>query len=77
MAYRKRIKYTDSQVINEGILFLRTEGGVPALAGLLNMPKSTVYYHINKRLSWIDEKLWLDVRARVDWNKHNKRRTQQ
>ena len=72
--YKKRIKYTDSQVINEGILFLRTEGGVPALAELLNMPKSTLYYHINKRLSWINHNLWRDVRARVEWNKHNKRR---
>lgn len=74
MAYYKRMKYTNSQVVNEGILFLRTDGGVPALAELLNMPKSTVYYHINKRLSWIDRGLWLDVRARVDWNKHNKKR---
>lgn len=74
MAYYKRMKYTNQQVIQEGILFLKTEGGVPALAGLLNMPKSTVYYHVNKRLSWIDRGLWLEVRARVDWNKHNKQR---
>lgn len=73
MAYYKR-KYTNRQVVQEGILFLKTDGGVPALAELLNMPKSTVYYHINKRLSWIDRGLWLDVRARIDWNKHNKKR---
>lgn len=72
--YRKRVKYTDSQVVHEGILFLRTDGGVPALSELLNIPKSTLYYHVNKRLSWIDPNLWMDVRARVDWNKHNKRR---
>ena len=72
--YRKRIKYTDSQVVETGILFLRTDGGVPAVAELLHRPKSTVYYHVNKRLSWIDYNLWLDVRARVDYNKHNKRR---
>ena len=72
--YRKRIKYTDKQVIDEGILFLKTDGGVPALAELLNMPKSTVYYHVNKRLFWIDCNLWLEVRDRVRWNKHNKKR---
>lgn len=74
MAYFRKRKYTDSQVVNEGILFLRTDGGVPALAELLHMPKSTVYYHVSKRLSWIDRNLWLDVRAKIDWNKHNKKR---
>ena len=66
------LKYSDSEVIHEAMTFIRTPGGVSATAELLQIPRSTVHYHIAKRLRDINPSLWFEVRKTIAYNKHNK-----
>lgn len=62
-------RYSDNDVIREAQVFLRTPGGVQAVAELLKMPRSTVHWHVDKRLVAIDKDLWWEVRKRIAYNK--------
>lgn len=64
-----RRRYSDEQVIHEANVFLKTPGGVLAVAKLLKVPKSTIHFHITKRLGYINLELWLEVRKTIAYNK--------
>ena len=74
MAYYRYTKYTDAQVVREGVYFLTIQGGVSELSEFLHIPRSTAHYHISKRLSWIDSALYEQVKAKLEYNKHHKYR---
>lgn len=67
-------KYSDSQVIQEAKVFLGTIGGVSAVSELLQIPRSTVHYHVAKRLRSINTELWFEVRKVIALNKKRGRR---
>lgn len=64
-------RYSENEVIREAQVFIRTPGGVEAVSKLLNVPRSTVHYHVAERLFDIDRELWWEVRKRIAHNKHN------
>ena len=55
--------YSDKEVVKEAEFFLDNNIGVIRTAKLLNMPKSTLHWHLNTRLKKIDYRLWMYAKA--------------
>lgn len=55
--------YSDKEVVFEAEFFLSSNKGVIKTAKLLQMPKSTLHWHLRKRLKELDYGLWIKVKA--------------
>lgn len=54
--------YTDFDVVREARFYEAGKVGIIKTAKLLGMPKSTLHYHLRKRLKSIDYDLWFKVK---------------